>query len=165
MNGLKFRKKSPIPSETASALFDLDVTPMMNVLIILIPYLISMAVFTHLAIINFNLPPNVGAELDGAAGNPILKLTVVVTPGYVAITQGEKMLDSIPAVAGEYPYDSIRVKMQGLRAVADVKDEVVIASRDGIRFKYLVRIMDCCRAAGFGRLGLSSATENPEGGL
>jgi biopolymer transport protein ExbD len=165
MNGLKFRKKSHAPSEVASALFDLDVTPMMNVLIILIPYLISMAVFTHLSIIDFNLPPNVGAGLDGSGGNPVLKLTVVVTPGWVAITQGEKMLDSIPVVGGEYPYAAIKARMVGLRLAADVKDEVVIASRDGIRFKYLVRIMDCCREAGFSGLGLSSATENPEGGL
>ena len=35
---------------------DLDVTPLMNVLIILIPFLITMAVFTSVAAINFSLP-------------------------------------------------------------------------------------------------------------
>jgi biopolymer transport protein ExbD len=165
MMSLKFRKRLRTPSEAASALFDIDVTPMMNVLIILIPYLISMAVFTHLAMIDFSLPPNVGTGLDAAGGNPVLKLTVVVTPGYVNLTRGETVLDSIPAVNGQYPYDTLRQKIATQRAAVEVKDEVVVASRDGIRCKNLVRIMDCCREAGFSRLGLSSATENPEGGL
>jgi biopolymer transport protein ExbD len=165
MNGLTFRKKHRLPSEAGSAVLDLDVTPMMNVLIILIPYLISMAVFTHLAVIGFSLPPNVCVGLDAGGGTPTLKLTVVVAPDFVAITQGDDMLDSIPVAAGGYPYAVLRDKLVALRDSASVKDEIVVASRDGIQCKYLVRIMDSCREAGFSRLGLSSATVNPTGGL
>jgi biopolymer transport protein ExbD len=38
-------------------LFDLDVTPVMNLFMVLIPFLVSMAVFTHLAVVDFSLPP------------------------------------------------------------------------------------------------------------
>jgi hypothetical protein len=43
---------------------DIDITPMMNMFIILVTFLVSMAVFTHVAILDFSLPPNVGAGLD-----------------------------------------------------------------------------------------------------
>ena len=36
---------------------DLDVTPVMNLFMVLIPFLVSMAVFTHIAVIDFSLPP------------------------------------------------------------------------------------------------------------
>ena len=35
---------------------DVDVTPVMNVFVILIPFLLLMAVFTKIAIIDFSLP-------------------------------------------------------------------------------------------------------------
>jgi biopolymer transport protein ExbD len=163
MKKLAFYKGRRTPSE-AAGLCDIDITPVMNVFVILIPYLISMAVFTHLAVVDFSLPPNVGANLDASAGKPIVKLTVVVTPEYLAITQGENMLDSLPGIAGDYPYATFRQKLIERRDSTEVKDEVIIAARDGIKFKYLVRVMDNCRAAGFQKLGLSDATANPEGG-
>ena len=49
-----FRSSHP-PSQTIDNA-DVDVTPVMNVFIILIPFLVSMAVFTHHAIVEFSLP-------------------------------------------------------------------------------------------------------------
>lgn len=165
MKGLSFRKGPRPPSEAVAEVVDIDVTPVMNMFIILIPFLVSMAVFTHLSIIEFSLPPNVGAGLDPSAGKPKLKLTVIVTPDFLAVTLGERMLDSIPLLAGEYRLDVLQERLRLRREQADIKDEAVIASRDGVRFKHLVQIMDRCREAGFEKIGLSSATESPEGGI
>jgi len=38
-------------------MIELDVTPVMNLFMVLIPFLVSMAVFTHIAVIDFSLPP------------------------------------------------------------------------------------------------------------
>ena len=37
--------------------FELDVTPFMNLMMFFIPFLATMAAFTHLAIVEFSLPP------------------------------------------------------------------------------------------------------------
>jgi biopolymer transport protein ExbD len=55
-------------------------------------------------------------------------------------------------------------RLSARRAAADVKDEVIVAPRDKIHFKYVVRIMDACKKTGFEKVSLASATENPAGG-
>jgi len=153
------------PSEASAEVIDVDVTPVMNMFIILIPFLVSVAVFTHLAILEFSLPPNVGTGLDDSAGKPRLKLTVVVTPEYLAITRGEKMLDSLGRVDGRYDLPLLEEKLRARRNSVQNRDEVVVAVRDRIKFEDVVAVMDRCRDAGFEKMGLSSATEDPEGGM
>jgi biopolymer transport protein ExbD len=159
---LSFVKTTRTPSDAASEVINIDVTPVMNMFVILIPFLVSVAVFTQLSIIDFSLPPNVGTGLDDSKGKPKLKITVVVTPQYLAITHGAKMLDSIAVSDGEYNYETFYTQLLLRREESDIKDEVVVAVRDVIRFKYVVNVMDRCRDAGFKKVGLSSATEEPE---
>ncbi len=65
------------PSESASEVFDIDVTPVMNMFVVLIPFLVSMAVFSHFASHDFYLPSNAGAGLDQSQGKLKLKTTLV----------------------------------------------------------------------------------------
>jgi biopolymer transport protein ExbD len=163
---LSVGKKGFLPSEAIEAEIDIDVKPIMNVLIILIPFLVSVAVYTNLAVIDMSLPPNVTAAAGAGPANqkPRLKITVLVAQTYCAITLGETLLDSIPRAGDEYPYDTLAARLLVRRAGADVKDEVIVAPRDRIHFRYVVRIMDACKKTGFEKVSLASATENPEGG-
>jgi biopolymer transport protein ExbD len=165
MKTLSLFTKTFVPSDAIEAEIDLDVKPMMNVLIILIPFLVSVAEYTRLAIIDMSLPPNITSVGGAGQGEkPKLKLTVVVAPSYFCVTLGETMLDSIARKGQEYSYDSLAARLSTRRLTADVKDEVIVAPRDGIQFKYVVRVMDACRKTGFEKISLASATENPNSG-
>jgi biopolymer transport protein ExbD len=163
---LSVGKKGFLPSEAIESEIDIDVKPILNVLIILIPFLVSVAVYTNLAVIDMSLPPNVTAAAGAGAANekPKLKITVVVAQSFCAITLGELLLDSIPRAGGDYAYDTLASRLSARRAAADVKDEVIVAPRDKIQFKYVVRIMDACKKTGFEKVSLASATENPGNG-
>lgn len=151
------------PSEASGADVEIDVTPVMNMFVILIPFLVSMAVFTHLSILEFSLPPNVGGGMDSSEGKPKLKATIVVTPSFLAITHGERMLDSIPIGSdGEYRLERFEALLRTRREQLEIRDEAVVAVRDAVRFKHVVAVMDRVRAVGFEKVGLSSATQNPE---
>ena len=143
---------------------EIDIAPVMNMFIVLVTFLISMAVFTHVAIMEFTLPPNVGAGLDQSKGKPKLRLTVRVGSDYMGIVLGDKLLDSLPVVQGKFPFDALSAKLQMRRKETAVQDEIVIASRDEVAFKQVVHVMDICRETGFSKVGLSSATINPEAG-
>jgi biopolymer transport protein ExbD len=167
MKTLSLFGKSFVPSDAIEAEIDVDVKPMMNVLIILIPFLVSVAEYTRLAIIDMSLPPNITSVGGAGQGEkPKLKLTVVVTPSYFNITLGETMLDSIARKGpnGDYSYDTLSARLADRRLTAGIKDEVIVAPRDGIQFKYVVRVMDACRKTGFDKISLASATENPNSG-
>ncbi len=162
MKPLSFTKRTQSPSEVAGETVDVDVTPVMNMFIILIPFLVSMAVFTHVSIVEFGLPPNVGTGLDSGDGKPKLKITVVVAQRYLGITYGENMLDSIPRAPAGYQLDTLAARLVQRRASADIKDEVIVAVRDPVRFKHVIAVMDRCRESGFAKVGLSSAPEEQE---
>ncbi len=139
----------------AADVSDVDVTPVMNMFIILLPFLVSMAVFTHVTILEFTLPPNVGTGLDASLGKPRLKPTVVIKQDYLALTVGEKLLDSIPAIDGVQNIDSLRSSLRRKRSGFDIVDEAIVAVHDRIRVETIVAVMDACRAEGFSKLGLS----------
>ncbi|MFH0921087.1 MAG: biopolymer transporter ExbD [Fibrobacterota bacterium] len=161
MKQLSLLKNLGLPSDETEAEIDLDTSPIMNVLVILIPFLASVAVYTQLAVLNLSLPPNVGAGLSLDSGRPKLKLTVVLSPERLAITYGEKMLDSLPKVNGVYDYAGLAERLKARRASADLKDEAVVAVRDAVAFKYVVDVLDVCRESGFTKSGLAAAAEDP----
>ncbi len=156
-----FIKRKP-PSEAATEI-ELDLTPMMSMFLILLPFLVSMAVLTHLTILEFSLPPNVGPGLGGGASSekPRLKLTMVIAPGYLLATHGERMLDSLPAPDGRYDFDRVTDLITRYKKDLDIQNEIVVASSDRVRLKSIVTLMDRCKAAGFEKIGLSSATVDP----
>jgi biopolymer transport protein ExbD len=156
-------KENRLPSESLDE-NDIDITPMMNMFIILVTFLVSMAVFTHIAIIDFTLPPNVSGGLDMSQGKPKVKITVRLGSDFLGIVLGDKLLDSLPVVKGDFPFKTLATQLAERRKTAAVQDEVVIASLDEIAFKQVVRVMDICRETGFARVGLSSATVSAESG-
>jgi biopolymer transport protein ExbD len=142
---------------------DVDVVPVMNMFVILIPFLVSMAVFTQVSIIDFSVPSDVGQSSGRTSGKPKLKLTVLLTESYVGVAEGENLLDSIPVADKRYPFDELGRALAVRRLQSDFPDEIVVAARDGIAFKYVVRAMDISRESGFSKIGISGAPADPAG--
>jgi len=159
---LSLFKMSRPPSDMAEA--DVDVTPVMNMFVILIPFLVSMAVFTQVAIIDFSVPPDAGQASAQPAGKPRLKLTVLLTESFIGVVEGDNLLDSLPMFGGQYPFDSLKHTLSARRLQSDFPDEVVVAVRDGIAFKYAVKAMDVGRESGFTKIGISGAAADPSAG-
>ncbi len=163
MSSPSFIKRKP-PSEAAAEI-ELDLTPMMSMFLILLPFLVSMAVLTHLTIIEFSLPPNVNAGSAGpSTEKPRLKLTMVMTPHYLLVTHGDRLLDSLPNIDGSYDFRRVTDVLVRRKQELNLENELVVASRDQVRLKNIVTLMDKCKAAGFEKIGLSSATADPREG-
>jgi len=159
---LTLYKSQRPPSELVESA-DLDVTPVMNMFIILIPFLVSMAVFTNLSIIEFSLPPNAGASMNSSPEKPKPRLTVRVGADYFGIVLGDTLYDSLSVNSGIYPFDELQERLRSRKLILAANDDIVIASLDEVAFKHVVKVMDVCRSAGFVNVGLSSATVNPGG--
>lgn len=154
--------KTSRPSDTVEDI-ELDITPLMNIFIILVAFLITMAIFTHLSIVEFSLPPNVNAGMNNSDQKPEPKLTVRLDLSYIGIIVGDQMLDSLAINNGDFPFDLLSQKLKKQQSEKQSK-EIIVASKDQIPFKLVVRTMDICRDAGFEKVGLSSATTDPGAG-
>jgi biopolymer transport protein ExbD len=109
-----FLKRSIHPSYIPESI-DIDVTPIMNMFFILIPFLVSMAVFTHLAVLHFSLPPNAGSALASPEIQPKLKLTVIIAEEYLAVTRGDRMLDSLAMINSDYDLTALAERLASHR--------------------------------------------------
>ncbi len=133
-----------------------DVTPIMNMFIILIPFLVSMAVFSHLSVLQFSLPPDGGTgRIDDEQELP---LTVAMTVEEIAITRGEMILLTIPQTEGLYDYEGLKVALLTLRSENGEENNIVLAVDDNVVFEDIVECMDHCRDSGFEEIGLAAGT-------
>ena len=131
---------------------DIDVKPVMNMFIILIPFLVSMAVFSNIAIHQFYLPPAAAADMEGRVQ---LRTTVVIDTSYFLLTLGAQILDSISVE--DFDRDRLINSLMVARETADDTEKVIVSVRDDVLFDWVVRIMDICMESGFSQTGLSSA--------
>ncbi len=156
---LTVSNRHSVPTEAAEENMEIDVTPIMNMFVVLIPFLISMAVFTHLAVHQFTLPSEAGSNLDQSDGPVKFKTTVVLTEEALLVTVGGEQVDSLPTVDGYYPFEQLPAVLTIARAISGDREASVVSVRDQVSFKYVVAVMDLCRESGFSSVGLASAPE------
>ena len=148
------------PSEEVGEVFDIDVTPVMNMFVVLIPFLVSMAVFAHFSIHRFSLPSDAANTLDRADGKVSLRTTVVIKPEALLVTLGGTLQDSISTLA---PWqETLKQSLQATRIKSDDTLKAVVAVDNAIAFEEVITIMDYCHAAGFEDVGLSEAPRTQE---
>lgn len=136
-------------------MFDLDVTPVMNLFMVLIPFLVSMAVFTHLAVIDFSLPPSQTEGGGGAEETKELDISIVVTRnGFRIVGTGNK-LDLVPLKNGKYQFDQLRALLKAVKFQYPSQKSVVLVLEEDIIYDDIVKFMDVCRESQFPDIGLS----------
>jgi biopolymer transport protein ExbD len=133
---------------------DLDVTPVMNLFMVLIPFLVSMAVFTHIAAIEFSLPP---AQTEGAAAGDSkeLDISIVITGSGFRIVGTGKKLDLIPTVNGQYQFEQLRSLLKAIKFEYPSQKSVVLVMDGNVLYDDIIKFMDICRESQFPDIGLS----------
>ncbi len=127
----------------------------MNLFLVIIPFLVSMAVFAHTAIIQVSLPPATGA---GSAGpkKEELKLTLLVSAAQYTLAVGDSIFFELQSNGTATDYRTLRTALVNIRPTLLRPDDIVVAVNDGIVFDRVVNSMDQAREAGFVRIGLSA---------
>lgn len=137
-------------------MIELDVTPVMNLFMVLIPFLVSMAVFTHVAVIDFSLPPAGAPSQDAQPGETKeLDISIVVTPSGFRIVGTGKKLDLVPRMRGKFQYDKLRILLKTIKFQYPSQKSVVLVLDGNILYDDIVKFMDICRESQFPDIGLS----------
>jgi biopolymer transport protein ExbD len=147
-------KRSAKSASRGVELIDLDVTPVMNLFMVLIPFLVSMAVFTHIAAIDFSLPP---AQTEGTddVDTKELDISIVVTNNGFRVVGTGKKLDLVPRVKGRYQFEQLRVLLKAIKFEYPSQKSVVLVLDSDVLYDDIVKFMDICRESQFPDIGLS----------
>ena len=124
---------------------DLDVTPFMNLMIVLVPVLLLSMVFTHTTVIDLNFPTGEGAA--EAFDPEAVHLEVVVKGDTLVVADGRGgTIKTISKVDGSFDFDELSLVMQELKRRMPEKQDITVLLEPETDYQTLVTIMDRVRS-------------------
>lgn len=141
----------------------LNITPIMNLMVVLIPLLLRSAEYIQLSQIELNLPPQVsGPESEALAELPQedqlkLDLTVTITDEGFFISSAMAVLSgkeagkpTIPVTAEGYDFKELSAKLHEIKKKAGFRfadrDHIIIMAEPDIDYQTIVSTMDAARS-------------------
>jgi hypothetical protein len=113
---------------------ELDVTAFINLIVVLVPFLLSTAVFTRLSVIDLSLPAQSSGAVEQLKVND-LKLEIVLRPD--ALEVGDRiggLIQRIPNTNGGYDLVTLSLLIQQIKAkFPDTATATVLARPDAVR--------------------------------
>ena len=124
----------------------LEVTAFINVIVVLVPFLLSTAVFSHLAVLELSLPAkNSGVE---QLKTDDLKLEIVIRPD--ALEVGDRIGGLIQRIASTpegYDMAALATLMQQIKAKFPNTKSASVLAQPNTAYDVLVQVMDAVREA------------------
>jgi biopolymer transport protein ExbD len=144
---------------------DLELRPLMNVFIVLIPMLLMSAVFIEIRVIEMSLPDAQAAEAPPEQ-EPI-DLAVHIESSTYSLEVNGNVIQTVARVEEGPKHlmpgpDASAQLAQGFAAMATSHPghpQVRIVAQAGTRYREIVALMDLSRAAGLTQAGLQSSSE------
>ena len=124
---------------------ELDITAFMNLIVILVPFLLTTAVFTRVAVLQLNLPAAARAvdELK-----PDFELEITIRPDALEVgDRGKGLVQRFPNTATGYDYPALSRLLQEIKTRFPNKVEATILSESDTAYDTLVQVMDTVRIA------------------
>lgn len=122
---------------------DINVVPMIDMMIILVFFLIFTAVFTKTNVLELNLPGADSAVPDLPQG---LNLEVVIRKDVIEVAdRGTGLLKSLPLQAGAYDLQGLSDYLQLVKSKYQDKHDATILLEQEIAYDTLVKVMDTVR--------------------
>jgi biopolymer transport protein ExbD len=124
----------------------LEITAFINLIVVLVPFLLSVSVFTHLAVIDLNLPAQASGVKEKLKAND-LKLEIVIRPEALEVSDKlGGLYKRIPLAAGVQDVQALAVAIQEIKAKFPDKTEATVLAEQNTSYDTLVQVMDAIRA-------------------
>lgn len=124
----------------------LEITAFINLIVVLVPFLLSTAVFTRLSVIDLSLPAQASEKLEKLTANN-LQLEIVVRPE--ALEVGDRiggLIQRIPATATGPDLKTLQTLVQQIKTKFPDKTDATVLAEPDTSYDTLVKVMDAVRA-------------------
>lgn len=136
----RVRKRRQKHTEAA----DLDVTPFMNLMIVLVPVLLLSMVFTHTTVIDLNFP---AGEAAGEIDPNTVHLEVAVYADKLVVADGRGgIIKTVPVKDEAHDFAELTLVMQELKRRMPEKEDITILLERETDYQTLVSVMDRVRS-------------------
>ena len=124
----------------------LEITAFINLIVVLVPFLLSTAVFTRLAVLDLTLPAQSSSALEQVKDNN-LQLEIVVRPE--ALEVGDRiggLIQRIPATDKGPDIAALSKLIQQLKTRFPDKTEATVLAEPNTAYNTIVQVMDAVRS-------------------
>ncbi|MCK2147738.1 biopolymer transporter ExbD [Marinobacter alexandrii] len=123
---------------------DLDITPFMNLMIVLVPVLLLGMVFSQVRMIELNFP---GQDIAGSPELEEFRLVVTLIPAGIEIADSERgVIVALPADKNVQDFDGLRRALREIKRRVPDKTDVILEVGADIDYQTLVYAMDTVRS-------------------
>jgi biopolymer transport protein ExbD len=136
----------------------LEVTAFINLIVVLVPFLLSTVVFTRLAVVDLTLP----AQSSGVEQLKVDDLHLEIVVREDALEVGDRiggLILRIPRTDAGYDYRTLSDLMQQLKSRFPDKTEATVLAEPNTPYDVLVQVMDAVRE---GRVAQGASVVNAE---
>lgn len=125
---------------------ELNITAFMNLMVVLVPFLLLMAVFTRLTVIELALPGPL-SDVEEPPEDPPIELEVVIRENRIDIQdRGSALLGEFPRVNGKDDYKPVIEKLRQVKAQFPDIISASILAEDDVPYDRIVQVMEVMRS-------------------
>jgi biopolymer transport protein ExbD len=136
---------------------ELEVTAFINLIVVLVPFLLSTAVFSKLSVMELSLPAAAAPGLEQLKAED-LQLEIVLRAD--ALEVGDRiggLIQRIPARAEGPDTAALVALMQGIKAKFPQETQASVLAEGDTPYQHIVKVMDASRAAAFPEIAVGDA--------
>lgn len=136
---------------------DVNIIPVMNIFLLLIPFLLLTAVFVHIAVIDLSLPSlnkGEGGQIQEQPKNLILVILAIKETGFQLKSLGFTF-DPLEQANGQYNYRQLAEQLKQIKNQHPYAEDIIISPEAKVKYDVIIKVMDQCRETGFPNVSLS----------
>jgi biopolymer transport protein ExbD len=139
------RRRGEEPSDFDTDIMHLlNLTPMMDILTVLVVFLLITAVFMSITVQELSVPTASGGP---AASKPNFAIEVIVRRAGLQVANGSSVEASIPKKGDSYDIELLSKVLARIKAQYPEKDDATVLMEPDIKYDHLIEVMDAVRSA------------------
>jgi len=125
---------------------ELNITAFMNLMVVLVPFLLLTAVFTHITILDLNLPDPSTADANKPK-QPPYELLVTIRKNSLNVSDNRGgLIKLVPRINELHNYASLKETLKQVKARLPEQTSITILSEQNTRYDDLIQVMDTARS-------------------
>jgi biopolymer transport protein ExbD len=125
---------------------ELNITAFMNLMVVLVPFLLMTAVFSHITILDLNLPPPGSADKQDPK-NPPYELRITIRKNALIVSDNKGgLIKRIPKTAQDQNYAVLKETLKMIKSRFPDKTNITILSEADTPYNDMIQVMDSARS-------------------
>ncbi|MEE4311193.1 MAG: biopolymer transporter ExbD [candidate division KSB1 bacterium] len=136
---------------------DVNIIPVMNIFLLLIPFLLLTAAFVKIAVLEISLPSlgrGAAAQEEIKQKNLILVILSIKEKGFQVKSPGFKF-DPLNKIGTQYNYNELKNQLKQIKTRHGHAEDIIISPESKVKYDIIIKTMDQCRDAGFPNVSLA----------